>query len=135
MKTNKEIVPEFSEATNSRSWDKVLALTHLDFIRHSSSFPYEIISNAALIDFQKQELETFPDIHESILLIIEEGELVAARIHFSGTQYGKLGDYPSTGKKLDACFNCFFRVVNGLIKETWVEYDNLNGLIQLGHYK
>ncbi|HMR81502.1 MAG TPA: ester cyclase [Niabella sp.] len=135
MKTNKEIISEFIEATNSKNWERVLELTHLDFIRHSSSFPYEIISNAALIDFHKQELETFPDMRENILLIIEEEELVAARIHFSGTQYGKLGDYPPTGKKLDACFNCFFRVVNGLIKETWVEYDNLNGLIQLGHYK
>lgn len=135
MKANKQIVNEFIEATNSKNWNRVLDLTHSDFIRHSSSFPHEIISNSALVDFHKQELESFPDIYEKIILIIEEGELVAARIHFSGTQYGKLGEYPPTGKKLDACFNCFFRLVDGRIKETWVEYDNLNGLIQLGHYQ
>ncbi len=135
MKANKEIVNEFIEATNLRDWDRVLELTHSDFIRHSSSFPHEIISNSALIEFHKRELDTFPDLREETLIIIEEGELVAARIHFSGTQYGKLGDYPPTGKKLDAYFNCFFRVVDMRIKETWVEYDNLNGLIQLGHYK
>ncbi len=134
MPSNKEIVRELIKATNDQNWDRVLTLTHPDFVRHSSSVPYKIASNSALVDFHKQELETFPDLIEQILLIIEEGELVAARIHFLGTQLGKLGDYPPSGKKLDACFNCFFRVVDGRIKETWVEYDNLNGLIQLGHF-
>jgi len=110
MKANKDIVKEFINATNSKDWSKVLDLTHTDFIRHSSSFPYEIITNFALIDFHKQELTTFPDLEEKIVLIIEEGELVAARIDFSGTQLGYLGNLPPTGKKLTACFNCFFRV-------------------------
>jgi steroid delta-isomerase-like uncharacterized protein len=135
LKTNKDIVAEFVKATNEKDWDKVLNLVHSDFIRHSSSIPNEIKTNIALVNFHKAELDTFPDLSEKIIFVIEEGELVAARIHFSGTQLGQLGHFPPTGKKLVADFNCFFRIIEGKIKETWVEYDNLNGLMQLGHYK
>lgn len=135
MKTNKDLVLAFINATNLKDWDKVLYLVHQDFVRHSSSTPKEIKSNFGIVNFHKQELETFPDIHESILFMIEEKDMVAARIRFSGTQLGNLGPYPPTGKRLTADYNCFFRIEEGKIGESWVEYDNLNGLIQLGHYK
>jgi predicted ester cyclase len=134
LKTNKDVVIDFIKETNLKDWDKVLSLVHADFIRHSSSMPYEIKTNFGLVEFHKQELDTFPDLQESIIFVFEEVDLVAARIRFSGTQLGQLGPFPPTGKKLTANFNCFFRVTEGKIKETWVEYDNLNGLIQLGHY-
>jgi steroid delta-isomerase-like uncharacterized protein len=135
MKNNKEIVAEFINATNQKDWNKVLRLVHKDFIRHSSSAPKEIRTNIGLVKFHQAELETFPDLQETIIFAIEEGELVAARINFSGTQLGYLINFPPTGKRLTADYNCFFRVTEGKIKETWVEYDNLNGLLQLGHYK
>ncbi len=135
MKSNKEIVAEFIHATNQRDWDRVLILVHKDFIRHSSSEPKEIKTNIGLVKFHQAELETFLDLQETVAFAIEEGDLVAARINFSGTQLGQLLNFPPTGKKLTADFNCFFRLTEGKIKESWVEYDNLNGLIQLGHYK
>lgn len=135
LKSNKEIVSEFISATNQKDWDKVLTLVHSDFVRHSSSEPNEIKTNIGLVKFHQAELETFPDLKEKIVFAIQEGDLVAARINFSGTQLGQLINFAPTGKKLTADFNCFFRVTEGKIMETWVEYDNLNGLIQLGHYK
>ena len=135
MKSNKQIITEFILATNERDWKKVMDLVHKNFIRHSSSEPKEVKTNVGLVNFHKAELETFPDIKETILFMIEEGDLVAARIHFSGTQVGPLANFPPTGKKLEADFNCFFRITKGKIRESWVEYDNLNGLIQLGHFK
>jgi steroid delta-isomerase-like uncharacterized protein len=135
MKSNKEIVLEFIDATNKKDWSKVLTLVHNDFVRNSSSEPKKIKTNNGLIKFHQAELETFPDLQETVIFAIEEGDLVAARINFSGTQLGQLVNFPPTGKKLTADFNCFFRVTEGKINETWVEYDNLNGLIQLGHYK
>jgi len=135
MKSNKEIVSEFINATNQKEWDRVLSLVHSDFIRHSSSEPKEIKTNIGLVNFHKAEIETFPDLQEKIIFAVQEGDLVAARINFSGTQLGQLINFPPTGKKLIADFNCFFRVTEERIKESWVEYDNLNGLIQLGHYK
>ncbi|MES3016505.1 MAG: ester cyclase [Bacteroidota bacterium] len=135
MKSNKEIVLSFFEASNKRDWRTIESLVHDDFIRNSSSEPREIKTNRGLITFHKQEAEVFPDLREEVVFAIEEGDLVAVRVHFLGTQRGPLGSFPASGKILDAHFNCFFKVTDGRIKESWVEYDNLNGLVQLGHYK
>jgi len=67
--------------------------------------------------------------------MIAENDMVAARINFKGTQKGNLGPFTPSGKVLNADFNCFFQIENFKIKNIWVEYDNLNGLIQLGQYK
>jgi predicted ester cyclase len=88
MKSKKDIVLEFISASNKKDWDKVLTLVHSDFIRHSSSEPKEIKTNIELVKFHQAELETFPDLQETVIFAIEEGELVAARINFSGTQLG-----------------------------------------------
>ena len=135
MKSKVEIIRDFLDATNRKDWSKVKDLISEDFIRHSSSEPKEIKSSEGLINFHKGELEAFPDINETLIFAIEENDMVAARINFSGTQLGPLGKFPPSGKRLNADYNCFFRIAGGKIKESWVEYDNLNGLIQLGHFK
>lgn len=134
-KSNKQIVTEFIQATNNRDWDKFEDLVSVDFVRHSSSDSVIIDSREKLKEFHQRELLTFPDIKETILLLIQEGDYVAARLNFQGTQAGAMGPFPATGNKLNADFNCIFKLTEGKISESWVEYDNLNGLIQLGHYK
>lgn len=134
-KSNKDIVKEFIQATNNRDWDKLDDLVSMDFVRHTSSDSGIIDSRDKLKQFHQRELVTFPDIKETILLLIQEGDYVVARLNFQGTQSGDMGPFPATGKKLNADFNCIFKLTDGKISESWVEYDNLNGLIQLGHYK
>ena len=53
MKSNKEIVSDFINATNEKDWDKVLTLVHNDFVRHSSSEPKEIKTNIELVKFHQ----------------------------------------------------------------------------------
>jgi len=134
LESNKTIIKEFINATNNKDWGKLSALVDNDFVRHSSSGTENINSREKLIKFHQEELLVFPDSKETIILLVEEGEFVAARLNFQGTQLGKLGPYPPSGRTLNADFNCIFRITNGKIKESWVEYDNLNGLIQLGHF-
>ncbi|WP_020531948.1 ester cyclase [Flexithrix dorotheae] len=135
-KSNKPLVLAFVAATNEQNWAKVNTLLHENVIRHSSTFGMQTVTNSQqLIDFHKEEVTAFPDLKETVIFMVEEGELVAARIHFRGTQLGKLGKYPPSGKVLDAYFQCFFKVRNEKITEIWAEYDQLNGLIQLGHFK
>jgi predicted ester cyclase len=69
-----------------------------------------------------------------VRFLVGEGDLVAARLNFRGTQTGASGPYPPSGRLLDADFLAVFRVEAGRITETWVEFDNLNALVQLGHY-
>jgi predicted ester cyclase len=53
---------------------------------------------------------------------------------FQGTQQGKIGSYPSSGRKLIANYIAIYWMQDGQILEAWAEWDNLNGLKQLGHF-
>ncbi len=44
-----------------------------------------------------------------------------------------MGPYPSSGKTMSTEYIAIYRVRNGQILETWVEWDNFAGLRQLGH--
>lgn len=132
--TPKKIVESFIASTNERNWNRAFELLDDNVKRHSSTYGHPIIeSRGGLINFHKLELETFPDLMEKIRFIVCEKDMVATRINFQGTQHGMLASYPPFGRTLDADFNCFFRIRKGKIAESWVEYDVLNGLIQLGH--
>lgn len=135
MNTPKAIIKDFIDATNARNWDKFDRLVDDNFIRHSSAVGEDINSKEKLRKFHQKELTTFPDLKETILFMIEEDDYVAARINFKGTQTGHLGPFQPSGKTLNADFNCIFKIKQGKIKESWVEYDRLDSLIQLGHYK
>ncbi len=104
------------------------------FVRHSiAAGDPRVRSRSDLLMFLHREFETFPDAQETILDIFAEGEKVAVRHQFSGTQRGAMGSYPSTGKIMNAEYIAIYRVRNGQIIEAWAEWDNLAGLRQLGH--
>jgi predicted ester cyclase len=88
-----------------------------------------------LITYLKNEYVTSPDAKETLLDLVAEVESVAVRSHFSGTQLGSTGSYPSSGKVLSATYLAICRLEGGRIAEAWAEWDNLYGLHQLGHLK
>jgi predicted ester cyclase len=79
------------------------------------------------------EFRTFPDAHETINFLVAEGDKVAAHSHCHATQRGPMGSFPASGRVLSADFISIYRVADDRIAEAWVEWDCLNGLIQLGH--
>lgn len=46
-----------------------------------------------------------------------------------------MSSYPPSGKELVADYLAIYRLEDGDILEAWVEWDNLSGLAQLGHYE
>jgi ketosteroid isomerase-like protein len=64
--------------------------------------------------------------------MIAEGDFVAIRAAYLGTQTGPMGNLPATGKSVDGPFIAFFRIDSGKIAELWVEWDNVAMLTQLG---
>lgn len=83
--------------------------------------------------FLKVEFSTFPDATDSLLDLVAEGDKVAARHEFRGTQLGPMGPFPPSGKVLNANYLAIYRIENHRIAEAWVEWDNLAGRKQLGH--
>ena len=131
---SKAVVRAFVEATNQRDWRRFNELVAPDYTRHSStSGQPPIRSRDALREFLAGEARTFPDARESIHFLVAEGDEVAVHSGFCGTQTGPLGPFPASGKTLAADFISIYRLADGRIAEAWVEWDTLNGLIQLGH--
>ncbi|HLV02906.1 MAG TPA: ester cyclase, partial [Acidobacteriota bacterium] len=93
----------------------------------------EIRSRDELIRFLRDEFMTFPDGQETLLDLFADGDRVAARHRFAGTQKGPLGSLPPSNKTLSAEYLAVYRLESGRIVEAWVEWDNLNSLKQLGH--
>lgn len=131
---NKERVRALVRAINARDWPAMDRIVAEDFVRHSHAAP-PIASRAALKRYLKSEFETFPDAEETIEDMIAEGDKVAVRHGFRGTQSGPLGRYPPTGKVMAADYLAIYRISREMIVEAWVEWDNLAGLVQLGHVR
>jgi len=88
-----------------------------------------------LVAFLQAEFVTFPDATETLLDLVAEGDRVAARHHFRGTQLGAMGPFPPSGKVLSSNYLAIYRIESQRIAEAWAEWDNLAGLRQLGHQR
>ncbi len=130
----KQTVQAFVDAINSQDWARLDLLVAPDFVRHSiAAAESPVRSRADLVDFLRREYETFPDAQETILDIFAEGEKVAVRHQFRGTQDGAMGSYLPSCKTMNSEYIAIYCVRNGQILEAWAEWDNLAGLKQLGH--
>jgi len=131
---NKSLVRTFVEAINAQDWTRVLAVVAPDFRRHSTAAGDPGVRSAQdLVTFLQAEFITFPDAFETVMDLVAEGDKVAARHQFRGTQLGPMGPFPPTGKVLNATYLAIYRIENHRIAEAWAEWDNLAGLEQLGH--
>lgn len=138
MTTNehKALILAFADAINRQDWERLDALVAPGFTRHSFAAGQAAIgSREELKAFLRREFETFPDAYESVEDLLAEGEKVAARHRFRGTQHGPMGPYPPTGRVMIAEYIAIYRIEDGQIAESWAEWDNLSGLVQLGHYQ
>lgn len=130
---NKEVVRRFADAINDRDWSALERLIAPCFVRHSSAAP-AVGSREELVRYLREEFEIFPDGCETIEDILAEGDKVSVRHRFRGTQERPMGPYPASGKVMRADYLAIYRLEDGLIVEAWAEWDNLSGLVQLGHH-
>lgn len=80
----------------------------------------------------KTYLTAFPDIRFTIEDQIAEGDLVSTRWTARGTNTGPIMGRPATGKTSIVSGIETDRLVNGKIAESWVNFDTLGMLVQLG---
>jgi steroid delta-isomerase-like uncharacterized protein len=75
---------------------------------------------------------SFRDIHFTVDDQIAEGNKVATRLHFTGTHQGEFAGMPPTGKSINVTAINIQRVSGGQIQETWLDWDALGTMQQLG---
>jgi steroid delta-isomerase-like uncharacterized protein len=133
LEANKELVRQFTAATNATDWDALAEVVAEDFTRHSAaSAGPPVTSRNEFVELQESLLVSFPDHKVTILQLIAEGDYVAGLATYSGTHTGPMGDFPVTGNAVETPFLAIFRVEAGRIAELWVEWDNVAMLTQLG---
>lgn len=131
---NKATARAMIEAINDRDLDRLDDLVAADMVRHSQSTPgVEVTSLDDFKAFLESDFAAVPDSEQRCPIMLAEGDYVAAWCRYEGTQHGRMGPYPPTGKPLSLEFAGLLRLEGGSIAEMWVVWDNLAALIQLGH--
>jgi len=74
----------------------------------------------------------FPDLVHTFEDQVADGEKVVTRVTVTGTNNGEFQGMPATGKQVKFTGIAFDRIVNGKIKERWVEFDVTGLMQQLG---
>ena len=77
-------------------------------------------------------IKTFPDFRFELLDAVEQGDKVALRLAFTGTQSGPLLGYHPSHRMVKVTQMVVARIDAGRVADLWEEYDELGMFRQLG---
>jgi len=100
-----------------------------DFIEHNKNIP---AGAAGRKQFVTAVLAAFSDYHAEVEEVVADGDIVVARVQWTGTQDGPFQGRPPTNRKLRFWTADFFRVADGKLAEHWDVVDSLPRAIALG---
>ena len=130
---NKSIVTEAFAAIDRQDFESLDKYFAQDYRRYCQAFPEaKVESLDDMIGFLKEWYDAFPDASVETHMMAADGDLVAVYITFAGTHEAPMGDIPATGKRMKSETFGFHRLKDGKIVETWVTWDNVAILKQLG---
>ena len=130
---NKSIVTEAFAAIDRQDFESLDKYFAQDYRRYCQASPEaKVESLDDMIGFLKEWYDAFPDASVETHMMAAEGDLVAVYITFAGTHQAPMGDIPATGKRMESETFGFHRLKDGKIVETWVTWDNVAILKQLG---
>lgn len=124
IEKNKALVRRiFAEAINQGQVEIVDELFASNFIDHST--PEQEPGRTGVKEYFAQVLRGFPNMQVTINTLIGEGEMVAVRTTWHGTQRGEYEGRAATGEQVSRTLIQIFRVREGKIVEEWNEGDGL----------
>jgi predicted ester cyclase len=131
--TNKTLVLAALSAIQDQKFDDLDQFFAGDYLRHCQATPdAQVTSLDDFKAFLRADRETLPDQVLTVQRLVAEGDMVAFWMSYSGTQLGPMGPLPPTGGRIEVDIAGIHRVVGGRIAESWVTWDNLTALAQLG---
>jgi steroid delta-isomerase-like uncharacterized protein len=130
---NKDIVRRhFEEIYNHGNYDFADECCTPDVLFHDPLWPETPTGPRGLREYAHWARAAAPDLRFEIEDIIAEGDRVAVRYHFSGTQHGPILGIPPTGRFAVMTGLTFYRMKEGRIAEAWVHWDVLAMLRAMG---
>ncbi|MCP4200838.1 MAG: ester cyclase [bacterium] len=142
-----ELPPDFIEQKNmaivrdthavlaSGDFERFKAAIGPDYVRHCQAMPpalQELQGTEEFFAFLEEFLTAVPEYEDTLSQMIADGDRVAYVSTMTGIQIGPMGDLPATGKGFTLVNIIIQRLENGKIVETWVSWDNVAFLSQLG---
>ena len=128
QEANKQLYRDFVETViNQRRPDAAARFMSEGLIEHNPN-----IAQVGRGKFLASVLAGFSDYHGEIQEILAEGDRIAVRTVWTGTQDGPFLGLPPSGRKLRFTTADFFRIENGKLAEHWDVVDSLPRAIALG---
>ena len=123
----------FADPVNKQQAELWRDICTSDYVHHDPQLPgVDIRGLDNYIDTMNGFFSVFPDIQVSIHHIFSSGDRAAARWTFSGTQRGAMPGLAPTGKQVSVNCISIHRMAGGKVAESWVVYDALGMMQQLG---
>ena len=119
---------------NIAIFDEVLSP---DYVRHCQAMPpelQEIQGTEVFKAFVAEFVNAVPDCNDEIEFILADSNMVAYVTTTTGTQTGPMGNLPASGKEFTLKNIVIQRIEDGKIAETWISWDNVAMLTQLGFF-
>jgi steroid delta-isomerase-like uncharacterized protein len=132
MQDVKEIARRLAEDPWQGKLEEVLELVGDDYVGHIPGAPEPIRGKDGFREFVTTYLTGFPDGTITLDHQIAEGDFVASRWTARGTNSGELMGMQPTGKQVTVPGITLSRFVDGKLRESWVSWDTLSMLQQLG---
>jgi steroid delta-isomerase-like uncharacterized protein len=130
---NKAIIRRFlEEIFAGGNLELVDELFAPNFVLHDPSIPQEVRGPEGIRQYITMYRTAYPDTHFTIEDQIAEGDRVVTRWTGQGTHQGELMGIPPTGRRVTVTGIEVDRIAGGKIEETWVSYDALGMMQQLG---
>ena len=130
IEQHKAIIRRFFQEFNHAAVDELFVA---EYVHHDPSLPPDLQhGREAYKQVVRLFLTGFPDLKTTVDGIVAEGDMVACRWTFQGTQQGEMMGLPPTGKRVLGSGMSIHRIVGGKIAEGWFNFDTLGMLQQLG---
>jgi len=116
-------------------FDAFKAAITSNYVRHCQAMPpefQELRGTDEFFAFLEDFIQAVPNYTDTLSNMIAQGDRVAYVSTMTGIQTGPMGGFPASGKSFTLVNIIIQRLEDGKVAETWVSWDNVAFLSQLG---
>jgi steroid delta-isomerase-like uncharacterized protein len=132
---NMEIVRQTHENLAAGDLESFKSAISPDYTRHCQAMPpglQELHGTEVFFSFIEEFIKAVPGYTDTLSNMFADGDRVAYVSTMTGTQTGPMGGFPATGKTFTLVNIIIQRLEDGKVVETWISWDNVSFLSQLG---
>ncbi len=134
--TNEILVREFMQRIwnekNLKDIPKYLASEYTIYLDNADPWEGKTLQHDEFATRLQHTFDPFPDVHFDIKTAVSDGNVVAITWIMTGTNTGKIGEWPATNKKIEAEGMTFYHIKDGKIAGHTQAYDRTSIMKQLG---